>query len=45
MMIDADFFPLNGFWINLLTEILFLDNTLVIDDKTPFLSITSNLKY
>ena len=45
MMIDADFFPLNGFWINRLTEILFLDNTLVIDDKTPFLSITSNLKY
>ena len=36
---------LNGFCISLLTEILFLDIILVIDERTPFLSITSSLMY
>ncbi len=36
---------LSGVWINLFTEILYLANLLVIVDKTPGLSLTSNLKY
>ena len=37
--------PLKGFCISLLIDILFFDIILVIDDKTPFLSRTSNLIY
>ena len=34
-----------GFCINLFTDTLFCENIFVISDKTPGLSITSNLKY
>ena len=34
-----------GVWINLFTDILYLASRLVIWDKTPGLSLTSNLKY
>ena len=45
IIIDANFFPLKGFWINLFTEILFFAIILVIDDNTPFLSRTSKRIY
>ena len=34
-----------GVWISLFTDILYLANRLVIWDKTPGLSLTSNLRY
>ena len=34
-----------GVWISLFTDILYLAKRLVILDKTPGLSLTSNLKY
>ena len=45
IIIDAYFLLLKGFWISLLTETLFFDNILVIEDKTPVLSMTSSLIY
>ena len=45
IVIEEDFFPLLGLWTNLLIETLFLENIFVMFDKTPDLSITSNLKY
>ena len=43
--IVEDFLFLFGFWINLLIETLLIENILVILDKTPGLSLTSNRKY
>ena len=34
-----------GVWISLFTDILYLAKRLVIWDKTPGLSLTSNLRY
>ena len=45
IIIEENFFDLFGFCINLLIDTLFLENILVIFDKTPGLSKTSNLKY
>ena len=45
IMIVAFLFFLSGVWIILFTEILYLAKRLVIDDKTPGLSFTSNLNY
>ena len=42
--IVALLFFLSGVWISLFTDILYLANLLVIVDKTPGLSLTSNLK-
>ena len=45
MTIVAEFLFLSGVCIILFTDILYLANRLVIEDKTPCLSLTSNLKY
>ena len=44
IIIEAVLFFLLGFWINDSIEILFLAKIFVIADKTPGLSLTSNLK-
>ena len=43
--IEAFLFFLSGICISLSIEILKIANFLVISDKTPGLSLTSNLKY
>ena len=45
IIIVAFIFFLSGVWIILLTEILYFANRFVITDKTPGLSLTSNLRY
>ena len=45
MTIVAFLFFLSGVWIILFTEILYLANRLVINESTPCLSLTSNLRY
>ena len=45
IIIEDDFFHLFGSCTSLLIETLFFENILVIFDKTPGLSRTSNLKY
>ena len=43
--IVAFLFFLSGVWIILFTEILYLANLFVIRERTPCLSLTSNLRY
>ena len=43
--IVAFLFFLSGVWIILFIDILYLANLLVINDRTPGLSLTSNLRY
>ena len=43
IIIEANFLFLKGFCINLLTETLFFDKIFVIEDRTPVISLTSNL--
>jgi hypothetical protein len=45
MTIVAEILFLSGVCIILFTDILYLASRLVIEDKTPCLSLTSNLKY
>ena len=45
IIIEENFLLLKGFCINLLTDIWFFDKILVTDERTPVLSITSNLIY
>ena len=43
--IVALLFFLSGVWIIRFTDILYLASLLVIEDSTPGLSLTSNLRY
>ena len=43
--IVAEFLSLSGVCIILFTDILYLASRFVIEERTPCLSLTSNLKY